>query len=80
MKFGIDWPRGFREKMFANNGYIHVYSPGAGADNPQGSMFSLTVLFSQYCPLLQVFSPLNDFESLFPHSNVQVTQFDLAIK
>ena len=22
------------EKMFENNGYIHVYSPGAGADNP----------------------------------------------
>ena len=23
--------------MFANNGYVHVYSPGAGADNPMGS-------------------------------------------
>ena len=25
------------EKMFDNNGYIHVYSPGAGTDNPLGS-------------------------------------------
>ena len=25
------------EKMFENNGYIHVYSPGAGADNSLGS-------------------------------------------
>ena len=34
MKFGIDWPRGYREKMFENNGYINVYRPGTGADNP----------------------------------------------
>ena len=32
MKFGIDWR--FQKKMFENNGYIHVYSPGTGADNP----------------------------------------------
>ena len=45
-----------KEKMFENNGYVHVYSPGAGADNPLGSFFfSFTVLFSQYSPLLQVF-------------------------
>ena len=30
------------EKMFKNNGHIHVSSPGAGADHPLGSMFSLT--------------------------------------
>ena len=37
------------EKMFENGGHIQVYSPGAGADNPLGSIFfSLTVLFSQY--------------------------------
>ena len=35
------------EKLFENDGHIHVYSPGAGADNPHGSIFSLTVLFSQ---------------------------------
>ena len=27
------------KKMFDSNGYIHVYSPGAGADNPLGSIF-----------------------------------------
>ena len=27
------------EKMFENNGNVHVYSPGAGADNPLGSFF-----------------------------------------
>ena len=44
------------EKMFENGGHIQVYSPGAGADNPPGvKFFSLTVLFSQYSPLLQVF-------------------------
>ena len=48
MKFGIDWPSGFREE---NNGYMNVYSPGTGVDN---EIFSLTVLFSQYSPLLQV--------------------------
>ena len=24
------------KKMFENNGYVHLYSPGAGADNPLG--------------------------------------------
>ena len=28
-------------EMFENNGYIHVYSPGAGADNSLGPFFSL---------------------------------------
>ena len=26
------------EKMFENNGHIHVYSPRAGTDNPLGSI------------------------------------------
>ena len=46
MKFGFDWPSGFREaligqavseKMFEYYGHIHVYRPGAGADNPPGA-------------------------------------------
>ena len=41
--------------MFGNDGYVHVYSPGAGEDNPLRSIFSLTVLFSQSSPLLQDF-------------------------
>ena len=43
------------KNMFENHGYIHIYSPGTGAENPLRSFFSLTVLFSQYSPLLQVF-------------------------
>ena len=34
MKFGIGWPSGSEKLMFEHNGYIHVYSPGTGADNP----------------------------------------------
>ena len=34
------------EKMFENNGHIHVYSPGAGTDNNLVSFVSFTVLFS----------------------------------
>ena len=68
-----------KNKMFEKkNGYINVYSPGAGADNPLRSFFSLTVLFSQYSHSLQVY-PFNDCNS-FPHSNVQMTQLDLAVK
>ena len=37
MKFGLDWSSGLREEE--NDGYVHVYSPGAGADNPLGSNF-----------------------------------------
>ena len=36
IKFGFDWPRGFREEDFRIFGQIHVYSPGAGVDNPLG--------------------------------------------
>ena len=35
IKFGFDWQGRFRK--FDNNGHIHEYSPGAGADNPLGS-------------------------------------------
>ena len=27
------------EQMFQYHGNLHVYSPGAGADNPQGATF-----------------------------------------
>ena len=35
IKFGFDWPA-VLEKMFEYFGHIHVYSPGAGTDNPVG--------------------------------------------
>ena len=36
MKFAFDC-RAVSEKIVDNNDYIHVYSPGTGADNPLGS-------------------------------------------
>ena len=39
MKFGIDWQAVSEKKMFENNSYVHVYSPGAGGDNPLGQIF-----------------------------------------
>ena len=45
------------KKMFEYNnqiGYIHVYSPGVGADNP----------------LEYFFSHINDLVTVFPHSNI----------
>ena len=43
------------EKMFEKHCYVNEISPGAGTDNPLGSNFVQTVLFSQCSPLLQVF-------------------------
>ena len=52
IKFGFDWPGGFE-----NNGHVHVYSPGAGADNPLGSIF-----FKNINLLL-----IKPFAASFPH-------------
>ena len=38
IKFGFDLAVSV-EKTFKNGGHIQVYSPGAGADNPLGSIF-----------------------------------------
>ena len=56
LMFGFDWPSGFREEE--NGGHIHVYSPGAGSDDPLESIvFSSKHLFyfSHFSPLQQVF-------------------------
>ena len=42
--------------MFEYNGHIHVYSPGAGADNPLLSI----------CSYLASFLPLHDIFLFFP--------------
>ena len=44
-----------KKKMFENNVYVHVLAPGQGQTTPGVIFFSLTVLFSQYSPLLQDF-------------------------
>ena len=38
IKFGFDW-LSVSEKMFEYYGHTHVYSPGAGADNPLGPKY-----------------------------------------
>ena len=55
--FGFDWPSDFREEGLENGGNIHVYSPGAGSDDPLESIFSSKHLFffTQFSPLQQVF-------------------------
>ena len=39
MKSLLNWPTVSEKKIFENNDYIHVYSPGTGADNPLRSNF-----------------------------------------
>ena len=34
VKFGFDWPSGFREEDVEYYDNIHVYCPGVGADEP----------------------------------------------
>ena len=55
MKYGLDWPSGLEKKMFENNGYVHVYSPGAGADNPLGSIFFINSIIQSIQSFLQDF-------------------------
>ena len=52
--------------MFENNGHIHVYSPGAGADNPLGSKFFQKYKSSLNLVIPASFSHLNFFVIVFP--------------
>ena len=63
-----------------NNGHTYVYSPGAGADNPLGTLFCQKHEFSIKLDIYCKFFPINDFIKSFPHSNTYTTQFDLAVK
>ena len=51
--------------MFENNGYVHVYSPGAGADNPLGSNFFINSIIQTKQSIAASFPPLNDFVTVF---------------
>ena len=54
MKFGFDWPSGFREKISLKMVVINMYiAPGHGQTTPGGQIFSLTHLFSQLSSLLK---------------------------
>ena len=66
--------------MFENHGYIHLYSPGTGADNILRSIIFLNSIIQSIWSFAASFPQLNDLNYSFPHSNVQMTQFDLAVK
>ena len=53
--------------MFENGGHIHVYSPGAGADNPVVIFFFIITIIKSSKSFA---SPLNDFVTVFPQSSV----------
>ena len=67
--------------MLENNGHIHVYSPGAGAEKPLGSKCFHKHKFSVVCLVFwcKLF-PLNDYVTVLPHSHAHETTFDHAVK
>ena len=68
------------KKIIENNSYIDLYSPGTVVDSTLGkivfinSIIQLVSSFAASCP------PSNDFVTVFPYSNIQVTQLNLAVK
>ena len=55
MKFGLDLVKRFNRRRCLKIMVMYMYiAPGQGQTTPWGKFFSLTVLFSQSSPLLQV--------------------------
>ena len=54
------------EKMFQYYGHTHVYSPGAGADNPFGPKYFHKHKSSVHLLIPSKFLPLNDISLFFP--------------
>ena len=54
------------EKMFEYYGHTHVYSPGAGADNPLGTNFFHKHKYSVHLPISCKFCPSNHILTIFP--------------
>ena len=67
--------------MFENNGHIHLYSPGAGADNPRGQ-FILNIIFLLIWSFAVSLSHILNYfvTGFFFHSNAQATKFYLALE
>ena len=78
IKFGFDWPSGFRRLNIME---IYMYiAPGCGAHEPLGSnFFSESLIFSPTSHFMQDFHFKLHFKS-FPHSNALATYVDLAVK
>ena len=67
------------KKMLKNNGNMHVNSPGAGVDNAPGLFVFMKTIFQPTYSFAARF-PLQRLCHSFPHSVVQATKFDLAMK
>ena len=65
IKFGFDWPI-VSEMMFKYYGYIHVYSPKAGADNTLGTKCFHKHKYSDHLPISCKFCPSNYIFTIFP--------------
>ena len=79
IKFGFDWPSGFRAVDICILWSCRVYSPGAGADNPLGTFFFYKHKYSVYIAHCLQVLPLKSYFNNFPHSNAPATYVDLAL-
>ena len=73
MKFGILILVGqavSEKKIFENNGHMHVYSPGAGADNHLGLIYFHYQYYSFNTVLCCKFSLIKRFCNSVHHPNV----------
>ena len=70
IKFGFDWPSGFREEYY---GHIHVFSPGAGADNTLGPKYLYNHKSSVHLLISTKFSAIKLNFPIFSHSNAWMT-------
>ena len=61
------------KKMFQYYGHIHVFSPGAGADNPLGPKYFLKHKFSVHLLISSKFSAIQLHFPIFSHSNAWET-------
>ena len=66
IKFDLDWPCDSEKKIFENNGHIHVYSPGAGANNNRCHFLFQKCIVSVYLVICCKFITFNYFVTVFP--------------
>ena len=80
IKFGFDWPSGFRgEDVWILLRYTCILPRGGGTWAPGVQFFSDSLIFSPTAHFLQDFHFKWHFKS-FPQSNALATYVDLAVK
>ena len=52
--------------MFENYGYIHIYSPGTGADNPPEVIYFINSIIQSILSFAASVPQLNHFITVFP--------------